>query len=68
MPTEIGRDDVQRLAEEEGAQIVDVLPVPEYEDEHLSGAVSLPLKRLSRETAAQLDPGRPVIVYCHDFL
>ena len=68
MPPEIGRDDVQRLAEEEGAQIVDVLPEPEYEDEHLSGAVSIPLKRLDRETAARLDVGRPVIAYCHDFI
>ena len=45
MPAEIGRDDVQRLTEEEGAQIVDVLPVPEYEDEHLTGAGGRTLPR-----------------------
>lgn len=34
---------------------------------HLPGAVNLPLKRLNAETARQLDPGKPVIVYCWDY-
>ena len=43
-----------------------MLPPAEYEGEHLPGAISIPLKDLNRETAVQLDRGRPVIVYCHD--
>jgi rhodanese-related sulfurtransferase len=65
MPSEIQRDDVQRLVAA-GAQLVDVLPRAEYEAEHIADAINLPLKELNRETAARLDPGRPVIVYCHD--
>ena len=64
MPRSIGRQDVQRLVGE-GAQLVEVLPPEEYEDEHLSGAVSIPLRRIE-EAATLLDSGRPVVVYCWD--
>ena len=66
MPTSIMRDEVQRLLGEEQAQLVEVLPPAEYEDEHIAGAISIPLRQLDRESAGALDPGRPVIVYCHD--
>ncbi|MCA1687792.1 MAG: rhodanese-like domain-containing protein [Actinobacteria bacterium] len=66
MPTPIFRDEVRRLAEE-GAQLVDVLPREEYEEEHLPGAINIPLKQLDRETTARLKRDAPVIVYCHDY-
>jgi Rhodanese-related sulfurtransferase len=67
MPTEVGREEVQRLLAE-GAQLVDVLPREDYDEEHIAGALNLPLKELDRETSAQLlDRGRPVIVYCNDY-
>lgn len=66
MPTEVNREDVQRLLTA-GAQLVDVLPAAEYAAEHIAGAISLPLKKLDGETAARLDSGRPVIVYCWDY-
>jgi rhodanese-related sulfurtransferase len=65
MPSQIGSDDVQRLVAG-GAQLVDVMPKKEYAESHLSGAVNIPLTRLDRETAGQLDHDRPVIVYCFD--
>ena len=49
----------------EGAQLVEVLPPEEYEEEHLPGAVNIPLRRLG-ERAGELDRDRAVIVYCHD--
>ena len=61
----IGRAELQRLLAA-GAQLVEVLPPAEYEEEHLPGAINIPLKQLNRETAAQLEPSRPVIVYCYD--
>lgn len=66
MPTEVNREDVQRLLTA-GAQLVDVLPAAEYAAEHIAGTISLPLKKLDRETAARLDSSRPVIVYCWDY-
>jgi rhodanese-related sulfurtransferase len=67
MPTPIDRDQVQRLLGED-AQLVEVLPQAEYVDEHLPGAVNLPLKELGRESvpALALDRARSVIVYCYD--
>jgi rhodanese-related sulfurtransferase len=62
--------DYARLREllEAGAQLVEVLPVAEYSEEHLPGAVNIPLKRLDRESVAHLDRRRAVVVYCWDAL
>lgn len=68
MPTTVDRDAVSSLVERASAQLVEVLPAPEYDEEHLPKAVSLPLKTLNRSTAAALDAGRPVVVYCWDAL
>ena len=51
-----------------GAQLVEVLPSEEFEDEHLPGAINIPLKELDAQTTAVLDKRRPVIVYCWDYL
>jgi rhodanese-related sulfurtransferase len=67
VPTAIFRDEVRRLVREEGAQLVDVLPREEYEEEHLPHAVNIPLKELDRETIARLNREVPAIVYCHDY-
>jgi rhodanese-related sulfurtransferase len=66
MPTPVDRDQVQRLLAA-GAQLVEVLPRAEYEEEHLPGAINIPLKELDRETTRRLERERPVIVYCHDY-
>jgi rhodanese-related sulfurtransferase len=67
VPTAVFRDDVRRLVDEDEAQIVDVLPRQEYEEEHLPGAINIPLKELDRKTAARLKRDTPVIVYGHDY-
>jgi rhodanese-related sulfurtransferase len=51
-----------------GAQLVEVLPREEYEEMHLPGAVSLPLKELDAHHTELLDRARPVVVYCWDAL
>jgi len=67
-PKPVVRADVQRLVAA-GAQLVEVLPTDEYDEEHLPGALHLQLKALTEERAAlTLDRGRPVIVYCWDAL
>lgn len=68
MPIAVDRGGVLRLVEDEGAQLVEVLPRAEYDEEHLVGAIHLPLKELDRESAGVLDRRRPVIVYCWDSL
>jgi rhodanese-related sulfurtransferase len=66
MPTPIGREDVQRLVAE-GAQLVEVLPREEFDEQHLPGAIHLPLRKIDDAMVrASLDPERPVVVYCWD--
>jgi phage shock protein E len=67
MPKDVGLEEMRRLVGE-GAQVVDVLPAREYDEEHLPGAVNIPLNTLNEATAAQLDKNRPVVVYCWDYL
>ena len=61
----IDRDELQDLVAR-GAQLVDVLPVKEYEEDHIPGARSMPLSRIDRASVKALDPNRAVIVYCWD--
>ena len=62
---EVGRQEVQDLMAK-GAQVVDVLPAEEYQEDHLPGAIHLPLRRIETEARTALDPSRPVVVYCWD--
>lgn len=64
----MNRNEVRRLIDREAAQLVEVLPRREYEDEHIAGALHIPLRELDRRARDELDPSRPVIVYCNDFL
>jgi rhodanese-related sulfurtransferase len=63
--TLIDRDQLQDLVQR-GAQLIEVLPAREYEEDHLPGARSLPLRGINREAAKTLDRARPLIVYCWD--
>jgi len=67
MVEKIDYQGLRRLLDE-GGQLVEVLPADEYTEEHLPGAINIPLKELGPESAAQLDKSRPVIVYCWDYL
>lgn len=60
-------DRLQRLLAD-GAQLVEVLPREEYEELHLPGAISLPLRQLDAESVQQLDLGRDTVAYCWDGL
>ena len=68
MPAAATREEVQELFRL-GAALVEVLPRAEFAEEHLPGALSLPLKELDRSTAEALPRrGRPLVVYCWDAL
>jgi phage shock protein E len=66
MPREIHEREEVRALIDRGAQVVEVLSPEEFEEEHLPGAINLPLPKLEREARSRLDPGRPVLVYCWD--
>jgi len=63
----VSREKAQALVEG-GAQVVEVLESRQYRAAHLPGAVHIPAWQLTRERAGELDPDRPVLVYCFDTL
>jgi rhodanese-related sulfurtransferase len=66
MTTRIDALQARELAGD-GAQLADVLPRSIFDQEHLPGAISLPLESLDRRGAHRaLDPARRVVVYCFD--
>lgn len=67
MPERVEYDGLRELLEQ-GAQLVEVLPAEEYREEHLPGAVNIPLKQLDAESTAGLDRRRAIVVYCWDYL
>jgi rhodanese-related sulfurtransferase len=67
MPDSIDLAGVKRLLDE-GAQLLEVMPPAEYAEEHLPGAINIPLKSLDVVSAEQLDRGKHVVVYCYDGL
>lgn len=69
MPTVIDRQRLISLLDEGAVQLVEVLPRDEYDEEHLPGAVNLPLRDVvDVHVDHVLDRERPVVVYCWDAL
>ena len=67
MPRPVDKDELQHLIAEQDAQLVEVLPASDYEKEHITGAINIPLRELDERAAVELERERPVIVYCNDY-
>ena len=46
--------------------MIEVLPETEYAEEHIAGAINIPLKSMNRSSVADLDPAFSTVVYCWD--
>jgi len=66
MVREIEREEVQRLLQSSDAVVVEVLPEPEYDRLHITGAINLPIERIGREACRRFRKGQPIVVYCAD--
>jgi phage shock protein E len=66
MPQEVHHRDQVRSLIDQGAQVVEVLGPEEFEEDHLPGAINVPLRKIEKEARARLDPTRAVVVYCWD--
>ena len=53
-PKSIDRNEVRRLLAEEDGQLVEVLPAKEFGEEHIVGAVNIPLKELDERAPREL--------------
>ena len=65
MAAKVTAEQVRELVDG-GGQLLEVLPREEYEEQHLPGAISLPLKDLDADAVAGLSRDRAAIVYCWD--
>ena len=65
--TTIGYRELRELLDAD-AQLVEVLPAEEYGEEHLPGAINIPLEALGAQSTAGLERSRAVVVYCWDGL
>jgi rhodanese-related sulfurtransferase len=65
----VNRIDLDRVIElqKQGAQIVEVLSRHQFQEQHIPGAISLPLSKFTLSELARLDKNRPVVVYCWDY-
>ena len=65
----MGGIDLGRVIElqNHGAQVVEVLSRKQFDEQHIPGAISLPLSKFKSSELAKLDKTRPVIVYCWDY-
>ena len=63
------RIDLNRVVElrDRGAQLIEVLSRKQYDEQHIPGAMSLPLSKFSSSELAKLNRDRPVVVYCWDY-
>ena len=65
MPIVIDRQALRTLLQG-GAQLVEVLPSSEYEEDHIPRAINVPLRQIDRQAESRIDRNRPVVVYCWD--
>ncbi len=64
----ISRDELIRMCEEGvNFKLVDVLPRESYDQEHIPGAISLPLDEIAWGAWRVLDKEDNIIVYCGSF-
>ena len=65
----VNQIDLSRFIElqKHGAQVLEVLPQNEFDEQHIPGAISLPLSKFKPAELAKLDKNRAIIVYCWDY-
>jgi rhodanese-related sulfurtransferase len=66
---QVNRIDLDRVIElqKRAAQVVEVLSRHQFHEQHIPGAISLPLSKFTPLEIATLDKNRAVVVYCWDY-
>lgn len=63
----INREKLENKLENQcGYTLIEVLGEEEYEEGHLPGAINIPLADIGKEVKDELDTEREIIVYCAD--
>jgi hypothetical protein len=57
-------EDLARAMKEERVVVVDIREVEDYEEEHIKGAVSIPLEQIRERGPKELPTARLIVTYC----
>jgi rhodanese-related sulfurtransferase len=52
--------------EESNGTLIDVLSEEHFEEEHIPGAINIPLDRIASEAIEKFDKDEEIVVYCKD--
>lgn len=64
----IDLDGLRRVLADGQAQLVEVLGAEEYRWAHIPGAIHVALEDIGAGLPTGIDPARPLVTYCNDFL
>ncbi|MFA5117242.1 MAG: rhodanese-like domain-containing protein [Candidatus Omnitrophota bacterium] len=68
MVRQISRDELLRMMDSKVAfKLVDVLPRESFENEHIKGALSIPLNDIELKAAGLLKKTETIVTYCGSF-
>jgi hypothetical protein len=57
-------EELVRAIKEDRAVVVDIRVAEDYEEEHIRGAVSIPLEEVRERGPKELPPGKLIVTYC----
>lgn len=66
MPADLDLAGLRKMLAAGDIPIIEVLPEREYAEEHLPGAINIPLKSMNQNSVRGLDRAAPTVVYCWD--
>jgi hypothetical protein len=57
-------EELAKAIKEDRAVVVDIREAEDYEEEHIKGAVSIPLEEVRERGPKELPPGKLIVTYC----
>ncbi len=62
----ISTEQLESMREDHEVNLVDVLSEEHYEDEHIEGAINIPLDEIASKAIERFDKDEEIVVYCKD--
>lgn len=63
----IKRDELKEKLDNNEVKLVDVLNEEDYNQEHIKGAINIPLERIGTEAKDKFNKDDQIVVYCSNF-
>ena len=62
----ISLDELKEKMDQKKTILIEVLSEDKYKDEHIKGAINIPLKKIGTEAKKQFNLDDEIVVYCSD--